>query len=283
VAAVTKANTTTSPHSPATGPATPGVPDTTPAPRSARHGHHNGPHDGPPATGTPRVVDQRYEMVPVDGLRLHPENPRRGRLDVIGESIAANGFWGAVVAQRSTGYVLAGNHRLRAALAAGIDELPVVWVDVDDDRARRILLADNRTADLAVNDNAALLALLEGVALTPAALAGTGYDPDTMEDLRAMLDVVPAAPPMDTFAHYAETPEEEAARAAARAGGGSIHSAGLRELVLVFPADEHAALLDLVGILRPAVGPDATTSDLFGAALRLAAEHPDELVDFRVG
>lgn len=223
------------------------------------------------------VVEQAYELVPVGKLQAHPDNPRRGDVDAIGESIGANGFYGAVVAQRSTGYVLAGNHRWKAAQAAGIKKLPVVWVDVDDDRARRILLTDNRTADLAVNDQAALLALLDELAITPELLAGTGYDMDALDDIRAALDAVPVAPPADTDAHYAETPEEEAARLAGRGQSPSIHQAGLRELILVYPADEHQAVLDLVNRLRGALGPEATTSDVVAAALRVAHEHADEL------
>lgn len=122
------------------------------------------------------IVSQEYELVPVEQLSPHPDNPRRGNLEVLGESVGENGFYGAIVAQRSTGHVLAGNHRLLAAQGQGMDQVPVVWVDVDDDRARRILLVDNRANDLAGYDDGALLALLRDVP----DLAGTGY---TAEDL----------------------------------------------------------------------------------------------------
>ena len=55
--------------------------------------------------------EQAYELVAPRALRPHPRNPRRGDVDAIEESIAENGFYGCVVAQRSTGYILAGNHR----------------------------------------------------------------------------------------------------------------------------------------------------------------------------
>lgn len=229
------------------------------------------------------VLDQRYEIVPVHELRNHPNNPRRGDLEAIEASIAANGFWGAVVAQRSTGFVLAGNHRLRAAQAKGITELPVVWVDVDDQRARRILLADNRTADLAVNDQGALLAMLEELSITDDVLAGTGFDLDDLEDLRVHVGAVPTSDAAGTDAHYAEDEDDEAARMANRGITPSIHAAGLRELVLVFPAAEHAAVLDLIGRLRPALGEQATTSDVVGAALRLAIDHIAQFGQFQAG
>ena len=97
-----------------------------------------------------------YELVKVERLVPHPENPRRGNVDAVVESIRTNGFYGALVVQRSTRHVLAGNHRLLAARQLGMDEDPVAWVDCDDERARRILVADNRSSDLAVWDDEAL-------------------------------------------------------------------------------------------------------------------------------
>jgi DNA modification methylase len=122
------------------------------------------------------IADQEYELVAADRLTPHPDNPRRGNLAQLAESVEANGFYGAIVAQRSTGHVLAGNHRLLAARQQGLDQVPVVWLDVDDDRARRILLVDNRTNDLAAYDEESLLALLGDLP----DLTGTGY---TAEDL----------------------------------------------------------------------------------------------------
>lgn len=125
-------------------------------------------------------------MVGVESVRPHPKNPRQGDVGAICESIEANGFYGAIVAQRSTGFVLAGNHRLMAAKAQGLTEIPCVWVDVDDDRALRILLADNRTNDLASYDDTVLAALLSDLANT-SDLVGTGYDGDDLDELIADL------------------------------------------------------------------------------------------------
>jgi len=127
--------------------------------------------------------DQAYELVAVDVLSPHPDNPRQGSVEAIAESVEANGFYGAIVAQRSTGYVLAGNHRLLAARQQGLAEVPVVWLDVDDDRARRILLADNRTNDLATYDQDQLTTLLGILSVTEAGLAGTGYEPEELAAL----------------------------------------------------------------------------------------------------
>lgn len=141
---------------------------------------------------------------PITDLVPHPSNPRRGDIEAIIQSIETNGWYGTLVAQISTGYVLAGNHRLQAAIHCGLDRVPVHWVDVDDDTAHRILLADNRTTDLATYDEHALADLLVEMGKT-GNLDGTGYDGDDLDDLLADLerhgpdtDEPPApAPPAD--------------------------------------------------------------------------------------
>lgn len=133
------------------------------------------------------LAQQSYEVTSVEQLRQHPQNPRRGDVEMIASSIDANGFYGSIVAQRSTGYVLAGNHRLLAARQRGIAELPVIWLDVDDDAARRILLVDNRSNDLASYDEAELVELLRDL---DGELDGTGY---TEEDLIALMSSVDVA------------------------------------------------------------------------------------------
>jgi ParB-like chromosome segregation protein Spo0J len=90
--------------------------------------------------------DQRYELVDIDRLQEHPDNPNRGRDDVVAESVEENGWYGAVIAQASTGHILVGNTRYRVLRAKGALQAPVIWKDVDDVTALRILLADNETA-----------------------------------------------------------------------------------------------------------------------------------------
>jgi DNA modification methylase len=134
-----------------------------------------------------RVINQTTETAPIDALRPHPRNPRQGDIGAIHQSIEANGFYGTVIAQRSTGFILAGNHRWRAAQQDGADSIPVTWVDVDDDHALRILLADNRTNDLATYNDEALAELLKDLHASTGTLLGTGYDGDDLDELLAEL------------------------------------------------------------------------------------------------
>lgn len=129
--------------------------------------------------------EQSYEAdADLAALADHPDNPRRGDDAAVAESIEVNGWYGVVIAQRSSGRILAGHTRRRNLLASGATRGPVLWVDCDDATARRILLADNRTAELAAWDSRALSSLLSGMAAEAGGLAGSGF---TTEDLAAMV------------------------------------------------------------------------------------------------
>ena len=145
----------------------------------------------------PKILNQETEMVPVGRLISHPRNANQGDFGAIYESIQANGFYGSLLVQRSTRHIISGNHRFLAAQKLGYSELPVTWVDCSDEEALRILLVDNRSARLGVDNPAKLAALLTELADTEIGLTGIGYDADFLDDLLNDLarDSAPAAPP----------------------------------------------------------------------------------------
>ena len=129
------------------------------------------------------IANEGYELVPIESVEPHPDNPREGDVGAIHESIKSHGFYGSLVVQKSTGHILAGNHRWKAARFAGMKEVPVTFVDVSDEMARRILVADNRTSDLGTYDNAQLVSVLRDLAESDAGLEGLGYDEADLSDL----------------------------------------------------------------------------------------------------
>jgi ParB-like chromosome segregation protein Spo0J len=141
-------------------------------------------------------LPQTYEVAPIAAVRPHPKNPRQGDLAAIRSSLDANGWFGAVLAQKRTGFILAGNHRYRAACQRGVDTVPVLWIDCEDAMALRILLADNRTSDLADYDDAWLSELLAELRDADA-LSGTGFDDAAIGELLHSLDTSLHAEPAD--------------------------------------------------------------------------------------
>lgn len=123
--------------------------------------------------------------IPLDDLQPYYRNPRRGNIPAIAESLRTLGQYRPIVVNEGshTGRpleVLAGNHTVYAARELGWDTIDAVTVDIDEDTAARIVLVDNRSADLATNDDEVLAALLADLP----DLAGTGYDD---ADLAALL------------------------------------------------------------------------------------------------
>ena len=121
--------------------------------------------------------------VSIDDVKPHPKNVRQGDIGAITESLKAHGQYRAIVVQRSTGHILAGNHTHRAAKALGWNKIAAHFIDCDDDKATRILLADNRTNDLAMYDQQALAEFLIELNSTPESLTGTGFTTDFIDEL----------------------------------------------------------------------------------------------------
>ncbi len=116
-------------------------------------------------------------------VKEHPQNPRRGNDEAVAESIRANGFYGGIVVQKSTGLVIAGNTRYRVAVKDGAESIPGFWLDVDDDTATRIMLADNRTSDVATYDDRVLAQMLSDLRDSNDGLTGTLFSDAEVESL----------------------------------------------------------------------------------------------------
>lgn len=131
----------------------------------------------------------QIQQVPIADLKFYPGNARRGDVSAVAESLQYHGQFKPIVVQRSTGYVLAGNHTLRAAKEVlNWRTIGVVYVDVDDTQAKKILLADNRTSDLGDYDYDALYQILADV---PDPI-GTGYTQDIIDQINQTISDIAA-------------------------------------------------------------------------------------------
>lgn len=131
--------------------------------------------------GSVQATTQSAREVPLSELRQHPRNPRTitpARLAQLGRTLEAERdmLQARPLVALPDGTVIAGNQRLAAARELGWTTIPVVFADLDEERATRWMLLDNRgfgvdDADLAGELLAELKAGGVDVALT-------GYDPD---------------------------------------------------------------------------------------------------------
>lgn len=143
-----------------------------------------------------RTKPPRPTSVPPAELNTYHRNARLGNVDAIAGSLKVNGQYKPIVVNVGTATgrpneVLAGNHTLRAFRDLGERhpeddrwaEILVHWVDVDDDRAARIVLADNRTAEMGTYDHEQLLELVDGLG---GDLEGTGFTVEDLDELEKL-------------------------------------------------------------------------------------------------
>ncbi len=148
------------------------------------------------------MTDTALAMTTEDIASLVPwkPNPRRGKVSAIAESLKTNGQYKPVIVQASTRKILAGNHVVKAALRLGWTTVQCAIVDVDDETAKRIVLADNRTSELGSFDETDLAAMLKSLD----DLTGTGYDLDDVTKLDLKLTVEDERPEVEFSAKVFE-------------------------------------------------------------------------------
>lgn len=130
-------------------------------------------------------------LVPIDELAPFPGNPRQGDVGALSVSLLRFGVVAPARVQRSSGYIVAGNHTWKAGRALGAAYWPSVDLDVDDREARAFLVADNRLHDLGTYDERALAAILADLASNDG-LTGVGFDGEDVDELlRRLADPLP--------------------------------------------------------------------------------------------
>lgn len=126
--------------------------------------------------------ENQIVFVEASQLKQHPDNPRKGNIAILVESIKENGFYGALIVQRSTNHIIAGNHRFQALQECKIDPVPVIYIDCTDKQAKKMMLVDNRSNDVAGYNTNKLLELVSEFS-NDNDLFGTGFTEDDLNNL----------------------------------------------------------------------------------------------------
>jgi hypothetical protein len=117
----------------------------------------------------------------VTELNEYANNPRKGNVDLIAESLSKYGQYKPITVNKENNEILAGNHTYRAAKQLGWETIDIVYVDVDSVTAAKIVAIDNRSSDIGQYDNKILADLLNSMDN----LEGSGYTFDEYDDLKA--------------------------------------------------------------------------------------------------
>ena len=119
--------------------------------------------------------------VAMSTIETHPQSPRTGDIALIASSLATHGQFRPLTVNSRDNRILKGNNTYRAAKRLGWNKIAIVYIDADDNHALRIILADNRAADLATYNIPILLEALGGLK----DIDGTGFEP---EDILALTE-----------------------------------------------------------------------------------------------
>jgi len=122
--------------------------------------------------------------VSIDLIKPHPENYNKHDIGKIKESLSANGQYRPIVVDKATGFILAGNGTYAAARGLGWTHIAAGHIEVDAERARRILLVDN----FAATDEYDMDAVLKILEELGGDLSGTGITADDYEKMLADLN-----------------------------------------------------------------------------------------------
>jgi ParB-like chromosome segregation protein Spo0J len=128
----------------------------------------------------------KVEYVGMKQLKPYKGNPRKIQakgIEKLQRSIEAYGFVNPILAQRGTNMIIAGHQRLKAAEDAGLDKVPVIFLDFDDTTARAYNIADNRLNEESEWDFTPLADMLQELDNGSFDLELTGFDLDEIEKL----------------------------------------------------------------------------------------------------
>jgi DNA modification methylase len=125
---------------------------------------------------------------PLEDLLENPRNPRVNDHAVkqVSASIEQFGFGAPIVARKSNHMVIAGHTRLKAAKLLGWDKVPVRFLKLNSRKAEALMVADNKTGELAAWNEAELAALLQE--LEAEQIEVPGFEEGALERLLEELD-----------------------------------------------------------------------------------------------
>jgi len=129
--------------------------------------------------------------IALENLTPHPGNPNRGEPEEIAKSLEAFGQFRGIVANQD-GTILAGHHVYQAAKRLGWKTIRVDVVEADEKESKKIMLADNRLADLGLGPDLDLL--LDALSDLEGDYVATGYDDDYV---KMLMEATAGAPTLE--------------------------------------------------------------------------------------
>ena len=122
--------------------------------------------------------------IPLTELIEWPDNPRENdhAVDRVAKSIQDFGFASPIVVRRSNKMIIAGHTRFKASKKLGLDFVPVRFMDLTEEEARLLALADNKLGELADWHEGSLRQILDDIG-DPQIAMDLGWSKEELTDL----------------------------------------------------------------------------------------------------
>lgn len=142
------------------------------------------------AAGVP-VYCTYDKIVPIGELKPNPKNPNRHpteQIEALGNIIRGSGWRNNITVSTRSGLIVKGHGRLLAAKLEELAEVPVEFQSYESEADELAdMTADNRLAELAETDDAALAAALGEIDAAGLDLALSGYSEDEYREIAGAL------------------------------------------------------------------------------------------------
>jgi ParB-like chromosome segregation protein Spo0J len=191
------------------------------------------------------------KLVPIEDLVANPRNPNthtEDQLNRLAAILKSQGFRAPILVSNQSGFIVSGHGRAAAAKIAGMKKVPVSYQDFENEAQEWThLIADNRIAELSELDNPKLKDLLEELDTGDTDLDLTGYSEREIGSLMSQVyqgdDL--GLDPTDKLDVFRNT--------------------GVRQIVLVFPADEFDGVMAMIEGIRVKGGHETNTEAIEAA------------------
>jgi site-specific DNA-methyltransferase (adenine-specific) len=139
--------------------------------------------NAPATLSAPIEVAATWE--PIESLVPWVKNPRLNdeSVDAVAASIQRFGFGAPVVARRENREIIAGHTRVKAALKLGHTSVPVRFLDISEEEAHALALADNKLAELADWNTDVLSEVLRDFEANAVNFDNLGWDATELSEL----------------------------------------------------------------------------------------------------
>lgn len=107
--------------------------------------------------------DKKAQLIETDQLKPWSKNPRNNKhaIEKIAASIKRFGFCSPIIARQQDNQIIAGHTRWYAAKSIGLERVPVRFVELTEEQAIALNLADNRLAEIATWNDELLAEILD--------------------------------------------------------------------------------------------------------------------------